>query len=85
MLGSAADGRLASFGEVEQTRWTCALRKENLRIEAAVAEVETGVAVMFNFHRETRNAEEARSAAGEFSRDRGLSEQMLSRLSGHQA
>jgi hypothetical protein len=84
MLGSARDGGLGDFGRLEQTRWGCVLRKDEVRVEVTVAQDEPGMAVLFNFHRETKSAEDACKAAESFESDRQRSRDILGRLAGQE-
>ena len=83
-LGDSRYSGVDEFGKVEQTRWGCVFRKDDVRVEVTVAEDEPGMAVLFNFHRETKNAEEASKAAQHFEDDRRWSQDMLRRLSGQE-
>jgi hypothetical protein len=84
MLGGNRSGALADLGRVEQTRWACVIRRDDVRIEVTVAEDEPGMAILFNFHRETKNAEEACKAAGYFEGDQRWSQELLRRLVGQE-
>jgi len=84
MLGGNRSGALDELGRVEQTRWACVIRRDDVRIEVTVAEDEPGMAILFNFHRETKNAEEACKAAGHFESDHRRSQELLHRLFGQE-
>jgi hypothetical protein len=84
MLGTARGGGLEDFGRVEQTRWGCVIRRDDVRVEVTVAEDEPGMAILFNFHREVKNTEDACKAAGHFDSDYRWSQNMLSRISGQE-
>jgi hypothetical protein len=81
MLGGARYGGLEEYGHVEQTRWACVIRREDVRVEVTVAEDEPGIAVLFNFHRETKSAGDACTAAGHFESDHRWSQDMLRHFS----
>lgn len=84
MLGDARYGNLEESVRVEQTLWACVIRKDEVRVEVTVAEDEPGMAVLFNFHRETNNSEGAIKAARQFADDQRWSEDMIRRLSGQE-
>jgi hypothetical protein len=84
MIGESRSGGLDEFGRVEQTRWACVIRRDDVRAELTVAEDEPGMAVLFNFHRETKSAEEACTAAGHFESDHRWSQEMLRRFFGQE-
>jgi hypothetical protein len=83
MIGDRRFGGLEEVGRVEQSRWACVIRNDDVRIEVTVAEVveaETGMAVLFNFHRDTKSAKEAVKAAKCFAKDCRLSKDLLGRI-----
>lgn len=77
MIGGSRLGGLGDCEKIEQTRWACVIRRNELRIEVTVAEEESGMAVLFNFHRDTRNAEEAGKAAMQFENENRMSQDLL--------
>ncbi|WP_422932209.1 hypothetical protein [Singulisphaera sp. PoT] len=89
MLGSKG---LEDFEKAEQVRWIGTLRRNGTRIEVTLAHEADAVAILFNHHR-TMNLElarkalvveeqikEAKEAAGEFSKDFGVSCELLRSL-----
>lgn len=80
MVDGSGLAELDDLGRVEQTRWACVMRSEDVRIEATVAMDEPGMAVLFNFHRETRSAQEAQRAAEYFEADHRKTQELLRRL-----
>jgi hypothetical protein len=77
MLGTKGRNELAVFGTVDQLRWAVVFFKDSVRIEVTVAQSEDGVAVLFNFHRETKNSQEAQAAAKCFDTDKKTTREML--------
>jgi hypothetical protein len=70
-----------TFGSVEETRWAWVIRSGDTRIDLTVAKEDSGMAVLFNFHREPKgSADEARRAAECFEIDRRKSRDLLQHL-----
>ena len=46
----------SAAGKADQLRWSGVFLKEETRTEIIVAQSETGFAILFNFHRETKTA-----------------------------
>jgi hypothetical protein len=80
MPGATGWGGFPPVGIVEQLRWTAVFSRADVRIEITLAQTEAGMAVMFNFHRETKSSEEARHAALRFDEDKQTSGELLARL-----
>lgn len=81
MLGARGPDTFPELGRVEQTRWGSVSQVGEVRIEVTVADDEDGgFAVLFNFHRETKSAEESRQAALNFEDDKRWSERLLAHL-----
>ena len=80
MLGTTGWDDLVGVGKVDQLRWVGVFFQDKVRIEITLAQSETGFAVMFNFHRNTKQAKEAQSAAGCFEEDRGSSKKLIKKL-----
>lgn len=80
MIGTKSRDDLAICGTVDQTRWAGVFFRDGTRIEVTVALSETGVAVLFNFHRETKRSEEAQVAARQFDADKQVSQELLGGL-----
>lgn len=80
MLGTAGWDDLASVGKVDQLRWVGVFFQDKVRMEVTLAQSETGFAVMFNFHRDTKQAKEAQTAAGRFEEDRDSSKKLIKKL-----
>ena len=80
MLGNRGWDDLGDVGKVDQMRWAGVFFREKVRTEVTLARSETGFAVMFNFHRDTKQTNEARVAAECFEEDRELSGKMLKTL-----
>lgn len=80
MLGEKAIAGSEEMGQVEQTRWGCVFRTEEVRTEVTLAYEDAGVVVLFNFHRETKRTEEAGQAADRFEADRQTSIDLVGRL-----
>jgi hypothetical protein len=83
MLGQNPPG-FERFGQFEQTRWACVLRNKDLRVEVTVAKSTPGVAILFNFHRDTKGSDEAVAAAEQFPTDRQTSREILHSLTGQE-
>ncbi len=86
-LPSINDGLLTGLkeiGQVEQTRCTYIVRKDTVRIEVTVAIDEPDLAILFNFHRETKSAIEAQDAANLFDSDQQWSQTLLQDIFGQQ-
>jgi hypothetical protein len=79
-LGTKGRDDLAGYGTVDQTRWAVVFFRDSTRIEVTVALSETGVAVLFNFHRETKDAQGAQEAARRFDADKRASRELLESL-----
>jgi hypothetical protein len=85
MLGPNAPDLTAVVGQIEQTRWSCVFRaKDETRVEVTVAREEQDVVVLFNFHRETKDAAAAATAAGQFAEDSRQSRDLIRRLFGQE-
>jgi hypothetical protein len=80
MLGKSAAGPFSGLGQVEQTRWVCVSKVDGVKVDVTVADDESGVAVLFNFSRETKDAEESRAAAMRFEQDKQWSAALLRQL-----
>ena len=84
ILGRSPLEALANEGKIEQTRWGCVFLSGDARVEVTVAREEIGMAVLFNFHRETKDAAEAVAAAERFQEDRQRSREVARRLFGQE-
>lgn len=80
MLGGSGRDSFQDVGAVEQIRWTGVFRMDGVRTEVTAADAESGIAVLFNFHREIKNTAEACAAARQFDQDRRRSQELLRRL-----
>jgi hypothetical protein len=80
MLGAKGRDALGQFGTVDQTRWAGVLFRDKVRVEVTVAQSEAGVAVLFNFHRDTKDSAEAQAAAHCFDTDKQASRELLEGL-----
>lgn len=79
-IGAKGWNDLAVYGVVDQTRWAGVFFRAETRVEVTVALSEAGVAVLFNFHRETKSSEEAQMAARQFDADKQVSRELLGSL-----
>jgi hypothetical protein len=80
MLGNTTRETLREIGEIEQTRWTGVFIIDGIRVEVTLAYEDPGIVVLFNFHRKTQSADEAKVAARRFEHDRRTSLELLGRL-----
>lgn len=80
MIGTKGRDGLAEYGMVDQTRWAGVFFRDGTRVEVTVAQSEDGVAVLFNFHRETKSSEQAQEAAKMFDADKRVSQELLAGL-----
>jgi hypothetical protein len=80
MIGTKGRDDLAAYGTVDQTRWAGVFFRDGTRIEVTVAQSEAGVAVLFNFHRETKDSAEAQAAAKRFDADKQAASELLKGL-----
>ena len=76
-IGRKGRDDLGTFGYVEQTRWVGVFFRDKVRIEVTVAQSDAGVAVLFNFHRETKDSQEAQAAAKCFDADKEATRELL--------
>ena len=80
MLGSDGWGSFEGVGKTDQLRWAGVFVRDQVRIEITLAQSESGLIVMFNFHRETKTSKEARAASERFNEDKESSRKLLKKL-----